>query len=103
MLLSAWITRHKHSTVAKDEVDFGAQVSCHIIYDIPDPVVNRMKSVVKSRADRRGASRRQKEGGGGRGGETGGGLTCPTHGATLQPSRPEDTVPARTLCNQVLQ
>ena len=33
----------------------------------------------------------------------GGELTCSTQGATLQPSRPEDTVQVRTLCNRVLQ
>ena len=57
---------------------------------------------VKSRVDRRGAARRQEEGKGS-GGEEGGELTCPTQGATLQPSRAEDTVQARTLCNRVLQ
>ena len=44
-----------------------------------------------------------EEEGEGSGGEGGGGLTCPTQGATLQPSRPEDTVQARTVCNRVLQ
>ena len=54
----------------------------------------------------RGGRRRGRGGeeeGKGSGGEEGGELTCPTQGATLQPSRAEDTVQARTLCNRVLQ
>ena len=42
-------------------------------------------------------------GGGGGGGVGGEGLTCPTQGATLQPSRAEDSVQVRTLCKRVLQ
>ena len=52
-----------------------------------------------------GSEQLQYEGGGVWGERGGGGrrLTCPTQGATLQPSRPEDTVQVRTLCNWVLQ